>query len=202
MRAHARVVVIGGGVVGCSALYHLAELGITDSLLIERAELTSGSTWHAAGNCPNFSTSWNVIKLQRHSTNLYAALARDTGYPINYHVTGSIRLAHSPERMSEYQHVLAMARAQGLAFALLTPQETRARYPFLELHEILGALWDPYDGDIDPSQLTQAFAKGARDRGCEISRFTKVLGIEPARSGEWCVRTDKEIGRASCRERV
>ena len=95
MTDHARVVIIGGGAVGCSALYHLAKLGWTDCLLLERDELTSGSTWHAAGNCPNFSTSWNVIKLQRYSTKLYARLGEETDYPINYHVTGSIRLAHT-----------------------------------------------------------------------------------------------------------
>ncbi|MBI1776840.1 MAG: FAD-dependent oxidoreductase [Proteobacteria bacterium] len=196
MRTQARVVIIGGGAVGCSALYHLARRGIADCLLLERAELTSGSTWHAAGNCPNFSTSWNVIKLQRHSTKLYSELARDTGYPINYHVTGSIRLAHHRDRMSEYQHVAAMARAQGIDFELLTPQEAKSKHPFLELHDVLGALWDPYDGDIDPSQLTQAFAKGARDRGCEISRFTRVVGIERTPSGDWRIRTDK--GDVTC----
>ena len=94
MKTHARVVVIGGGMMGASLLYHLALEGCTDTVLIEKNELTSGSTWHAAGNCPNFSTSWNVIKFQRCSTRLYAELGSRVGYPINYHVTGSIRLAH------------------------------------------------------------------------------------------------------------
>jgi dimethylglycine dehydrogenase len=192
MSEQARVVIIGGGAVGCSALYHLAQLGWTDCLLVERDELTSGSTWHAAGNCPNFSTSWNVIKFQRHSTKLYAGLGEKVGYPINYHVTGSIRLAHTRDRMDEYRHVIAMARAQGLDFALLTPQEARERYPFLELDDLVGALWDPFDGDIDPSQLTQAFAKGARDAGCRIRRFTRVTGLERTAGGEWRVRTDKD----------
>ncbi len=189
--SHARVVIIGGGAVGCSALYHLAKLGWTDCVLVEREELTSGSTWHAAGNCPNFSTSWNVIKLQRHSTKLYARLGAEVGYPIDYHVTGSIRLAHSRERMDEYRHVIAMARAQGLDLDLLTPQQARDRYPFLELQDIVGALWDPVDGDIDPSQLTQAYAKGARDLGCRILRFTRVTGLSRTPSGEWRVATDK-----------
>src|SRR5215471_9158344 len=114
MTERARVVIIGGGAVGCSALYHLAKLGWTDCLLLERDELTSGSTWHAAGNCPNFSTSWNVIKLQRHSTRLYATLARDVGYDINYHVTGSVRLAHTRDRVDEFKHVISQARAQGI----------------------------------------------------------------------------------------
>src|SRR6476661_6620636 len=151
MIEHARVVVIGGGAVGASVLYHLAIMGWTDAILVERDELTSGSTWHAAGNCPNFSTNYNVIKLQRHSTALYARLGAEVGYPINYHVTGSLRLAHTAERMDEFRHVAGMAQAQGLAFEVLSPQEARALYPFLELHDLQGALWDPLDGDIDPS---------------------------------------------------
>jgi len=111
MTDHARVVIIGGGAVGCSTLYHLAKMGWTDCLLLEMNELSSGSTWHAAGNVPNFSTSWNIIKLQRHSSKLYARLGDEVGYPINYHVTGSIRLANNKARMDEYRHVAAMARA-------------------------------------------------------------------------------------------
>lgn len=183
--------IIGGGAVGTSALYHLAQLGWTDALLIERDELTSGSTWHAAGNCPNFSTSWNVIKFQRHSTKLYARLGDDVDYPINYHVTGSIRLAHSRDRMDEYKHVAAMGRAQGIEFALLGPDEIKARYPFITLDGIKGGLWDPFDGDIDPSQLTQAFAKGARDLGARIERHTKVTGIERRAAGDWLVHTTR-----------
>src|SRR5262245_65321737 len=114
MKSHARVVIIGGGAVGCSALYHLGKLGWTDTLLIEKNELTSGSTWHAAGNCPNFSTNWNIMKLQRHSTRLYGTLGDKVGYPINYHITGSIRLANNRDRMDEFHHVAVMARAQGI----------------------------------------------------------------------------------------
>ncbi|MEJ1938056.1 FAD-dependent oxidoreductase, partial [Nostoc sp. NIES-2111] len=114
MTERAKVVVIGGGAVGASVLYHLALRGWTDAILVERDELTTGSTWHAAGNCPNFSTNYNVIKLQRHSTALYARLAEEVDYPINYHVTGSIRLAHTSERMDEFRHVASMAQAQGI----------------------------------------------------------------------------------------
>jgi len=195
MQSHARVIIIGGGAVGASALYHLAQRGWTDALLIERAELTSGSTWHAAGNCPNFSTSWNTIKFQRHSTKLYAELGAKVDYPINYHVTGSIRLAHTPDRMDEYAHVAAMARAQGIDFQVISPDEIKALYPFITLDDLEGGLHDPLDGDIDPSQLTQAFAKGARDLGAKIERFTRVVGI--ARVGDqWKVLTDK--GDVTC----
>src|SRR5271169_700540 len=105
MQTHARVIIIGGGAVGTSALYHLAQRGWNDALLLERNELTSGSTWHAAGNCPNFSGSWSIMKLQRYSTQLYRRLGDATGYPVGYHLTGAIRLAQSRARMQEFRHV-------------------------------------------------------------------------------------------------
>ncbi len=132
MKTHARVIVIGGGSVGCSALYHLTQLGLTDVVLLERDELTAGSTWHAAGNCPNFSTSWNVIKLQRHSTRLYSTLAEKVGYDINYHVTGSVRLAHTRDRVDEFRHVVSQAHAQGIEFEMLSPAEIVERHPFVD----------------------------------------------------------------------
>jgi dimethylglycine dehydrogenase len=196
MKTQTRVVIIGGGAVGCSALYHLTQLGITDAVLLERDELTAGSTWHAAGNCPNFSTSWNVIKLQRHSTQLYSTLAAKVGYDINYHVTGSVRLAHTPDRVDEFRHVVSQARAQGIEFEMLSPAEIVERHPFVQTEGILAGLWDPHDGDIDPAQLTQALAKGARDAGAVIHRGTKVTAIERLPSGEWLVRTDKGDIRA------
>lgn len=191
MTERVRVVVIGGGAVGCSALYHLALKGWTDALLLERDELSAGSTWHAAGNCPTFSTSWNVIKLQTYGARLYRRLGDEVGYPIGYHGTGSIRLAHSEDRMDEFRHVIAMAHAQGLEYELVTPKEARDRfYPFLELHDLRGALWDPFDGDVDPSQLTQAFAKGARDLGAKIRRGVRVTALE-RKDGDWHVQTSQ-----------
>jgi dimethylglycine dehydrogenase len=189
MRARARVVVIGGGAVGCSALYHLTRLGWTDVVLLERDELTAGSTWHAAGNCPNFSTSWPILRLQRYSTELYARLAAEVGYDINYHRTGSIRLAHTADRVDEFRHVASQARAQGLEFELLSPAEIGTRHPFLELDDIRVGLWDPNDGDIDPAQLTQALAKGARDRGAAIHRHTPVKALRQLPGGTWQVET-------------
>ncbi|HVW70582.1 MAG TPA: FAD-dependent oxidoreductase [Steroidobacteraceae bacterium] len=186
-----RVLVIGGGAVGCSCLYHLTRLGWADAVLVEQNELTSGSTWHAAGNCPTFATSWSLLKLQQYSAALYRQLGDEVDYPINYHVTGSVRLAHTRERMDEYRHVRGMAQANGLPYELLTPAELRERHPFVELDGLLGALWDPYDGDIDPAQLTQALAAGARKRGARIQRFTKVTGLQQQVTGEWRVTTDK-----------
>jgi dimethylglycine dehydrogenase len=193
MKSHAQVVVIGGGAVGCSALYHLTQLGVSDAVLLERDELTAGSTWHAAGNCPNFSTSWNLIKLQRHSTLLYTQLAQRVGYEINYHVTGSIRLAHTADRVDEFRHVVSQARAQGIEFEMLGPEQIRARHPFITTDGIRAGLYDPHDGDIDPAQLTQALAKGARDGGAQIHRQTRVTALERTASGEWRVTTNRGV---------
>jgi dimethylglycine dehydrogenase len=149
LKSHARVVVIGGGAVGCSALYHLTRLGWTDVVLIERDELTAGSTWHAAGNCPNFSTSWSLLRLQR-AIPPATELASEDGYDINYHLSGSIRLAHTRDRPDEFRHV--RRPAPGARFELLTLQEIRARHPFLATDDIRAGPWDPQDGDIDPAQ--------------------------------------------------
>ncbi|MBR2575297.1 MAG: FAD-dependent oxidoreductase [Loktanella sp.] len=195
----ARVVIIGGGVVGVSTLYHLAKKGWTDCVLLEKNELTAGSTWHAAGNCPSFSTSWAVMNMQRYSLSLYKRLAAEVDYPMNYHVTGSIRLAHSKERMQEFARARAMGNYQGLNLALMTPEEAQAAYPFLETHDLAGALYDPDDGDIDPAQLTQALAKGARQMGARIERFCPATGVTQTPDG-WIVHTGK--GDIACEKVV
>ncbi len=187
----ARVVIIGGGVVGTSGLYHLAKKGWTDCVLLEKNELTAGSTWHAAGNVPTFSTSWSVMNMQRYSTELFARLGDEVDYPMNYHVTGSIRLAHSKERMQEFERAKGMGQYQGMNIQILDPEETKARYPFLETHDLHGSLYDPHDGDIDPAQLTQALAKGARDLGAKVLRFTPATGVTQHDDGTWTVHTDK-----------
>ena len=186
----ARVVIIGGGVVGASCLYHLAKAGMADCVLLERNELTAGSTWHAAGNVPTFSTSWSVMNMQRYSTDLYRGLGAAVDYPMNYHVTGSIRLAHSKERMQEFERAKGMGKSQGMDLDILAVDDITGRYPFIETHDLHGALYDPNDGDIDPAQLTQALAKGARDLGAKILRFTPATGV--ARHGDdWIVQTEK-----------
>ncbi len=186
----ARVVIIGGGVVGTSTLYHLAKAGWKDCVLLEKNELTAGSTWHAAGNVPNFAGSWAVMNMQRYSAEMYRTLGEDVDYPMNYHVTGSIRLGHSRERMQEFERVASMGQYQGLQMDICTPEELKEIHPFIETHDLAGGLWDPLDGDIDPAQLTQALAKGAREAGGRIERFCPTTGID--RDGdEWIVKTDK-----------
>ena len=186
----ARVVIIGGGVVGASCLYHLAKAGMADCVLLERNELTAGSTWHAAGNVPTFSTSWSVMNMQRYSTDLYRGLGAAVDYPMNYHVTGSIRLAHSKERMQEFKRAKGMGKSQGMDLDILAVDDIKGRYPFIETHDLHGALYDPNDGDIDPAQLTQALAKGARDLGAKILRFTPATGV--SRQGDdWIIQTKK-----------
>ncbi len=189
MVEHARALVIGGGVVGVSALYHLALLGWRESLLVEQGELASGSAWRA--DCPTFSTNGAALKLQKYSVDLYRRLAADSACPVSHHVVGSVRLAHNRERMDEFAHVRAMARANGVDYEILTPGEMRERHPFAETHDLLGALWDPLDGDIDCAGLAQALAKAARDLGATIRRFAKVVDLAQEADGRWRARTDK-----------
>lgn len=187
---NSRVVIIGGGVVGASALYHLAKLGWTDCVLLEKNELTAGSTWHAAGNIPTFSPSWAIMNMQRYSTELYRRLGAEVDYPMNYHVSGSVRLGHSAERMQEFERVAGMGRYQGMDIDMMSVDDIKARYPFIETHDLQGGLYDPFDGDIDPAQLTQALAKGARDMGAKIIRFCPVTGARRDKD-EWIVETDQ-----------
>ena len=193
MSEQARVVVIGGGIAGVSTAYHLALMGCTDVLLLERDELTSGSTWHAAGNVPTYSTSWSAMKAQSYTAALYRELAADPEFSINYHVTGSVRLAHSDERIAEFRHVTAMANAQGMAYDMLTPEQLVEKYPLVQTHDLKGALWDPLDGDIDPSQVTQALATRTRALGGRIRRFERVIGLVQHPNHSWTVtsRTSK-----------
>jgi dimethylglycine dehydrogenase len=186
----ARVVIIGGGVVGVSTLYHLAKEGWTDCVLLEKNELTAGSTWHAAGNCPNFAPNWAVMNMQRYSLEMYRGLAEEVDYPMNYHVTGALRLGHTTQRRQEFERVAGQARAMGLPLEMIDVSEVKNFNPFVETHDLSGVLWDPLDGDIDPAQLTQALAKGARDLGAKIERFCPATGV--ARDGdEWIVKTEK-----------
>ena len=191
MKQTARVVVIGGGVVGVSTLYHLARKGWTDALLLERKELTSGSTWHAAGLLPLFNMSYSVGQLHKYSVNLYSALAAETGQDVGLRTVGNIRLATTPDRLDEYRQYAGVARTIGVRVEFLTPEQVCELWPLAVADGLVGAIRHPEDGYIQPADLTQALARGARQRGATIERQTCVTAIERTSGAEWRVRTDQ-----------
>jgi dimethylglycine dehydrogenase len=191
VKSHARAVVIGGGVVGVSTLYHLAKKGWTDSVLIERKELTSGSTWHAAGLLPLFNLSYSVGQIHKYSVRFYRELEKETGQNVGFKQVTNIRLARTKDRWDEYMYYAGVARTIGVPVNVLTPEQVKEIWPLCETDGILGAIQHPDDGYIQPADLTQALAKGARAMGAEINRETTVTAIERKASGEWLVKTDK-----------
>jgi glycine/D-amino acid oxidase-like deaminating enzyme len=174
--ARARVVIIGGGIGGCSLAYHLARLGETDVVLLEKGELTSGSTWHAAGLCTQFNASRNLTKLLMDSIELYEGLEAATGRPVDFRRVGSVRLATTEDRMEEFLHSEGKARVLGLEFEVIGLDRIRELCPLLNLDDVLGAAWIASDGYIDPSSAANALAQGARDLGIRIERRTLVPG--------------------------
>jgi dimethylglycine dehydrogenase len=192
MRTQARVVVIGGGVVGISTLYHLVKKGLADSILVERKELTSGSTWHAAGLLPLFNVSYSVGQIHKYSVALYKTLAAETGLNVGLAQVSNIRLARTQDRLDEYKYYAGVAATiGGIEVNFLTPDQVKEIWPLCEIDGILGAIQHPQDGYIQPADLTQALARGARNGGGEINRNTAVTAIERLPSGEWKVVTDK-----------
>jgi dimethylglycine dehydrogenase len=197
MKTHARVAVIGGGVVGVSTLYHLVRKGWSDVVLLERSELTSGSTWHAAGLLPLFNMSYTVGQLHKYSVDLYKQLPAETGQDVSFHVTGNLRLATCRERMDEYQKYCGTANTIGVPFRVIGPRDVKELWPLCELGgsadtpAIVGALYHPDDGHIAPADLTMALRKGARAGGAEIHEHTELTGAERLPSGEWRLRTGK-----------
>ena len=190
MKQQARVVVIGGGVVGVSTLYHLAKKGWSDVVLVERKELTSGSTWHAAGLLPLFNLSYSVGQIHKYSVNLYKSLEAETGQPVGFSQVSNIRLARTKDRWDEYLYYKGVAETIGVKVDVLTPEQVKEIWPLCNTDGILGAIQHKDDGYIQPADLTQALAKGARSLGAEIYRNTTVTAIE--RVGEsWVVKTDK-----------
>ena len=164
MQSEARVVVIGGGVVGVSTLYHLAKKGLTDSVLIERKELTSGSTWHAAGLLPLFNLSYSVGKLHQYSVEFYRALEKEADQPVGLKLVSNIRLATSQDRMDEYRYYAGVAETVGVDVRFLSPEEVKDIWPMCNIDGLIGAIQHPDDGYIQPADLTQALAKAARKK--------------------------------------
>ena len=191
MAQTARVVVIGGGVVGVSTLYHLARKGWDDVVLFERKELTSGSTWHAAGLLPLFNMSYSVGQLHKYSVRLYGTLQEETGQDVGWRNVGNIRLAMTADRMDEYRQYAGVARTIGVDVEFLRPEQVREIWPLAVTEGLVGAIRHPQDGYIQPADLTQALARGARAKGATIQRQTRVVGIERTTAGEWRVTTDK-----------
>src|SRR5579863_4406256 len=191
MRTQARAVVVGGGVVGVSTLYHLVKKGWSDSVLIERKELTSGSTWHAAGLLPLFNLSYSVGQIHKYSVALYKRLGAETGLDVGLAQVSNIRLARTKDRLDEYKYYAGVAATIGVEVKFLTPEQVREVWPLCETDGLLGAIQHPEDGYIQPADLTQAQARGARNGGAEINRNTTVTAIERLPSGEWKVVTDK-----------
>lgn len=197
MQDTARVVVIGGGAVGASILYHLAVAGVTDAVLLERDELTSGSTWHAAGNIPTYATSWLGMRAGNYAWSIYKDLAEQVDSAITYRHTQAFWPAHTEARMDLFRHLCGVSESAGFDLRMLTPAEMDQMHPFWHPDDtVLGGILDPYEGDIDPSQLTQALAKGARDLGARVARFCPVTGIDRQANGEWLVTCAKVTIRA------
>ena len=196
MKSHTRVVIIGGGIAGCSTLYHLTQEGWTDVVLVERNELTSGTTWHSAAQVTNFGTNQTMVGLKTHSINLYKELAEDPDHPVNYrHGDGGIRLGNTEAQMQGYRHFASMARGMDVHFEVIDAEECARRHPLISRENLLGGLWDPLDGDVDPAQLCQALARRARKAGAEVYRHTPVVGLTQHSDDTWTVQTERgDIG--------
>ncbi len=191
MRTHAQAVVIGGGVIGCSILYHLAKAGWTDVVLLERDELTSGSTWHAAANIHGLHDSTNISRIQHYTMNLYNALEAETGQSCGVFQPGSLYLAQTDAREHQLRLQAAKAKFYGMNFHEVSRDEAERLHPMVNFDGIRCIMYEPDGGNVDPSGVTNAYAAGARQMGAEIIRFCPVTGTEQQPDGSWIVRTPK-----------
>ena len=199
MKSHARVVVLGGGIHGVSTLYELAHQGWTDVVLVEKGELTSGTTWHAAGQCPHFNGSLNFARICDHGIQLYRSLEKETGQATGWHGCGGVRLARDADELNWHKHVVGVAKQAGVEAYIVGLDEIARLQPFIKLHDVVGGTYTPHDGHVDPTGATNALAKGARALGAEIYRHTLATTIERTGS-EWTVVTDK--GSITCEHLV
>src|SRR5271168_2110546 len=189
----ARVVIVGGGVIGCSVAYHLTKMGWSDIVLLERKQLTSGTTWHAAGLVGQLRQSINMTQLARYTAELYRGLEAETGQATGYRQCGSVSLATTPGRMEELKRNASMAKVFGLPVNVVSPSEIGDLYPLADLKDVIGGIHIPSDGYANAVDITQALAKGARSRGVRIFEKTKVTAI--GRDGDRVSGVDTERGR-------
>ncbi len=196
MKSHVKAVVIGGGVVGCSVLFHLARAGWTDVMLIERSELTSGSSWHAAGGFHTLNGDPNVAKLQAYTVQLYKEIEELSGQSCGLHLTGGVMMADTPERMDFLRLSHAKGRYLGMETELITPSEAKAMFPLMDEKNFVGAMWDPVEGHLDPSGTTHAYAKAAKNLGAEIVLRNRVVELTQDPDGTWNVVTEQGTVKA------
>jgi dimethylglycine dehydrogenase len=196
MKTHARVVIVGGGIFGTSLLYSLAKEGWSDIVLCEKAELTSGSTWHAAAQCPNFIGSYNYAKIHEESIQVYKRLEEETGQTAGFHDCGGIRLAMTDDEVDWFKYVKGISKNIGFEMEIIGPDEIKKYHPFLNVDNVIAGAYTPSDGHLDPSGTVQAMARGARNAGAEIYRKNRVVDINQLANGEWEVVTEK--GTITC----
>ena len=196
MKSHARAVVIGGGVVGASVLYHLARIGWTDVLLLEKGELTSGSTWHAAGGMHTFNGEANISRLQKYTIDLYREIETLSGQSCGLHPNGGLMLAATPGELDSLKLICSRARYLGMETEMISLEEARNLNPLIDTSHFIGALWRADGGHCDPSGTTHAYVKAARQLGASVERFTRVLSLGQRRDGTWDVVTDKGMVHA------
>ena len=196
MPDHTRVVVVGGGIVGASVLYHLAKEGWTDALLLEKAEFTSGSTWHAAGQVTHSVSSYTLAFMRKYATELYAELEAETGVATSWHETGSFRVAYEPIEVDWLKGQLGVGAYAGLEMDWVGPGVVAEHHPLYDVSNVVGAIWTPRDGHVDPSGATNAMLTGARNRGASTSRRNRVLEINRRPDGDWDVVTEQ--GTVTC----
>ncbi len=196
MESHTRVAVIGGGVVGCSVLYHLTKAGWSDVLLLERDVLTCGSTWHAAGGMHTLNGDPNVARLQRYTINLYSEIEKISGQDCGVHLTGGLLLADTPQRLEWLKAARARGRYLGMDTELISVEQAAEIFPLMDPDHFVGALYDPFEGHVDPSGVTQAYAKAARVNGAKVHEKTFVRELLQHNDGSWDVVTDQGTVRA------
>ncbi len=196
MMTQARVVIVGGGMMGTGLLYHLAEEGWKDIVLVEKGELTSGSTWHAAGQCPHFIADYNMAKIHDYGNRLYPTLEAKTGQYVSWHGCGGIRFALTEPEVEYFHHVSGVAKMLGFHMEVIDREKIKQLNPFVTLDGVLAGAWTTEDGHVDPAGCCNALAKGARDMGASIIRNNQVMDIQPTASGEWEVITQQ--GSITC----